>query len=353
MTARTQLDPEEARQLLRNYGLKLYGVRPLPLGTINSNYRVETDAGPLFLRINEGKTEHDVRFETDLIWHLGSRGLPTPQVFRTLRGEPFTLLPDRSAGPAKPVMLMAWVPGHELSEDQIGEEEAQLAGAVLARLHLCGAGFRRARTGIYTLSHVQDRVQRLHDDPRVPDGTVEYLRREVLRLKDSRRNDLPTGLGHNDLFPDNLLFTKACRRRHQVGWVLDLEQAATLPYAYDVAVALLSFCAPVAGTDAQDEERIGPVLRSRGRALLSGYQEVRPLSEAERLGLYQETRFAALRFTVTRLTDVHLRRQKDISPPRSVSEQGTPVHSKDYRDFLRRLEQLESIGPEDFAEGLC
>ena len=76
----------------------------------------------------------------------------------------------------------------------------------------------------------------------------------------TRQRDLPSGIGHSDLFPDNLLFAGRRTVRIQavtrsgplgqlapLGWILDLEQAATIPYIYDVAVALLSFCAPTAG----------------------------------------------------------------------------------------------------------
>src|SRR5207244_2455040 len=96
------------------------------------------------------------------------------------------------------------------------------------------------------------------------------------------------------------------------------------------------------------EERLGPLRHGAARALLDGYQAERPLSAAEREGLYEELRFAALRFTVTRLTDVHLRAggRKD-GPPAS-----RPLHTKDYRDYLWRLQALMDLGPGPLCPGL-
>ncbi len=318
---RTPLTEADAERLLCRFALRLRGLRPLPVGTVNSNFAIDTDAGPLFLRVNEGKTPADAAFEAGLVWVLGGAGFPTPALWRTRSGAPFTLFRDRHTGLDKPVMVMSWVHGQERTEDQIGEAAARSVGATLARLHRAAAGFPHARPGAYTLAQIHARIARLHAEPRVPDGIVEHLQREAERLAAARDPGLPAGTGHQDLFPDNVLFHADRRRADEVAWVLDLEQAATVPYTYDLAVALLSFCAPT-----------GPLLLPHARALLAGYHDVRPLLPTEQRGLYEELRFAALRFTVTRLTDVHL-------------HQGTwGAHSKDYRDFLRRLDWLAEIG---------
>ncbi|HUH05847.1 MAG TPA: hypothetical protein VML75_27850, partial [Kofleriaceae bacterium] len=54
--------------------------------------------------------------------------------------------------------------------------------------------------------------------------------------------------------------------------------------------------------------------------------------------LYVETRAAAMRFTVTRITDVYL--------PRTGNEE------KDFRRYLARLQHLRAIGADGFAAWL-
>lgn len=334
---RTLLTLEDLEPLLAQYPLRARALTPVNAGTINSNYRLDTAEGPLFLRVNEGKREKDARFEAELIWHLGSRGVRTPQLWRTRRGEPYVLLPGQGGAPPKPVMIMGWVPGVEIPEEEIGPEAAREIGAALGRLHRAAASFPQGREGIYTLAHIAARIRRLHAEPRVPDGIVEFLGREAERLAGARDGSLPRGVGHSDLFPDNVLF--AGRRRPELLCILDLEQAATIPYVYDIAVSLLSFCAAPRRAEAPEEPRLGPLRLAPARALVEGYEALRPLSEAERAGLYEELRYAALRFTTTRLTDVHLRAR-----PAGEGAPAPAAHSKDYRDFLRRLEALQEAG---------
>ncbi len=111
---KTLITPDQAREIVRHYNLTLRGLWPLARGTINSNYLIDTDAGPLFLRVSEGKLSADAQFEAGLIWHLGSRGLRTPALWRTRSGDAYVPLPRLSsahakAGAGQPVMLMSCV----------------------------------------------------------------------------------------------------------------------------------------------------------------------------------------------------------------------------------------------------
>jgi homoserine kinase type II len=72
-----------------------------------------------------------------------------------------------------------------------------------------------------------------------------------------------------------------------------------------------------------------------------GYESIRPLSDVERRGLWSEGRFAALRFTITRITDYALRAHAE--GPRVV---------KDWRRFRMRFEKLQQIGPDGLARAL-
>jgi homoserine kinase type II len=65
----------------------------------------------------------------------------------------------------------------------------------------------------------------------------------------------------------------------------------------------------------------------------NGYERVRPLGERELRGLLAEGSFAALRFTITRITDYALR--ENAAGPRVV---------KDWQRFLMRFEKLQELG---------
>ena len=367
---KTLLAADDLRGILRQYSLRLRDFTAIPQGTINSNYCVQSDEGPLFLRICEGKSLSDVAFESSLIWHLGSAGLRTPPLWRTRSGSPF--VPFR---PGQPVMLFSWVQGRQLTDVEIDEAHAFHIGELLARLHLATDDLRHGHTGIYTPVHLAQRLQHLRHDAQAHAAVgpvLTSLAHELEWLSRTRLATLPRGIGHSDLFPDNLLFpSKPLRHRkggaqtppERSGWVLDLEQAATVPRIYDLSVSLLACCAPVPElalqtstaseldwtaaqrtseppANAPDVERIGPLCAHTARALVAGYQSLRALSPEEWLGLYAELRFAALRFTITRLTDVH---RYGTPQPRAV------VAGKDFREFLWRLHRLIATP----AEQLC
>ena len=121
---------------------------------------------------------------------------------------------------------------------------------------------------------------------------------------------LPIGHIHADLFPDNVFFLD-----DHLSGVIDFYFAATDLLAYDVAVCLNAWCF----------EPDFSFNVTKSRALLGGYQCVRPLSAAEQAALPVLCQGAAIRFLLTRLYDW-------LNTPA-----GALVTRKDPLEYLRRL----------------
>ena len=151
------------------------------------------------------------------------------------------------------------------------------------------------------------------------------LRAKLERTEAARDPRLPSGLIHGDLFRDNVLWDE----RGEIAALLDFESACEGTFAYDLMVTVLSWCV---GDDLQ------PPLAT---ALRAGYERVRPLTQEEKRGLHAEAGFAALRFTVTRITDYAMR--GNAHGPRVV---------KDWRRFLKRYEILERLGNDGLLRAL-
>ena len=100
--------------------------------------------------------------------------------------------------------------------------------------------------------------------------------------------DLPQGVIHADLFPDNVFFLG-----DTLSGLIDFYFACTDTLAYDVAVCLNAWCF----------EPDHSFNVTKGRELLQGYMRTRPLVAAELDALPLLARGAALRFLLTRLTD--------------------------------------------------
>jgi homoserine kinase type II len=310
------LSAADVMELVQGFGLSGYrSHRAISAGTINTNLAVELTGGNYFLRINEGKALPDVEREARVIEHLSARGVPTPPALRGSGGEPW--LSWRGLY----VSLFPWVPGEVLARDAMGEAEARQAGAALAGMHLVGADFPDRRPGRYEPDEIARRFATIEArsgrDPDLHAATAE-IGPELARLASARAPRLPEGLIHGDLFIDNVLFDGG-----RLVALLDFEQASWGRLAYDLAVSVLAFGF---GTDDFRPEVT--------RAVNAGYAAVRTPTVEERLALPDELCFAACRFAVTRITDVHLRRA-DGAPP-----------GKDYRRYLQRLRALKrQLGP--------
>ena len=306
------LTASDVREILNSFGFapdSYQGHAPIAVGTVNTNVRVETAAGPRFLRVNEGKTEDDVAREAAIVAFVAARGVPTPAPALTTAGAPFARWRGEFAS------LFPWSPGRTLSRAEMTPEHARQAGTALAKLHRAGAAFPDHRPGRYEPEEIARRLAQVATvagaDPDLT-AAVATLGPELAALAVERRSDVPLGLIHGDLFIDNVLYDGPT-----LASLLDFEQASWGRLVYDVAVTLLAFAF------GRDDFRPDVV-----RALLAGYVAERPPAPAEREAFGAELRFAACRFAVTRITDVYLKRTAGAAP------------GKDFRRYLLRLRRV-------------
>lgn len=306
------LSAQDVIQVLSAFNVGGYeGHDPIAAGTINTNLRVRTAQGPLFLRVNEGKGEEDVAREGAIVAHLAARGVPTPLPLAGPGGRRYTNLGDAW------ISVFPWVPGKTLKRDEVGVTQASHAGTALAQLHKAGADFGDHRPGRYEPDEIARRLAEIKASSDVTLAQAQQiLDSELSRLAGVRSPHLPLGLIHGDLFIDNVLFAEDGR----LTALLDFEQASWGRLAYDVAVTVLAF-----GFGYDD---FRPEVT---RALLDAYCAERPPTADECDGFGAELAFAACRFAVTRITDVHMRRG-----------QGAPA-GKDFQRYLLRLAAVKRV----------
>ena len=321
----TELDDAAVAVLAREYGLgSVSRWRRIPVGTINSNYELETAAGHYFLRLNQGKTADDVRYEHGLVAELAARGVSTPCPLPTKHGDSFANFGD------KQVSLFPWLEGEHRQGDAITEAVAREVGAALALLHDCGHDLaeRFARSGIYTTADMEVRWRGFRDsaDPELADAIAELgAEFEWLAGVASVREEASRGIIHGDLFPDNVLFKLQCDA--EIAALIDFEQASVGSSIYDLAVCINAWCF-------DGQLRPGLV-----RAMAAGYGQRRCLRQADVAALHCELRASALRFAVTRITDIHLA--------------GLERAGKDFREYLVRLSLWQTMGEAELVSLLA
>ncbi len=278
--------------------------RGIEAGTVNTSYALDLASGRYFLRLYEEQDLDGAAREAELLSHLSSSGVPTPAPIAGEDGAFVRLLEGR------PAALFPWVDGDILCQKRVTPEAARIVGAALARIHVaggpCGAGRFHPEAIIERSAGITDAALR------------DELRERVVAVAALRRADLPSGLVHGDLFRDNVLWNEG-----KIAALLDFESAHHGPFIFDVAVTVLSW--------SYSSELELPILR----AIADGYQSVRRFTDAERLAFFDEATFAALRFTITRITDDAIR------------------VGKKWQRFVERREALAAIGRKKLAEALA
>jgi homoserine kinase type II len=190
-------------------------------------------------------------------------------------------------------------------------------GEALAKLHLAGLHFTGHRANALSVEgwrplyeHCRDRADEVQRDLK------EFLGAELAHLEQSWPRDLPQGIIHADLFPDNVFFLGS-----KLSGLIDFYFACTDALAYDVAVCLNAWC-----FETDHSYNV-----TKGKSLLQAYAQVRPLSDAERDALPLLARGAALRFLLTRLVDWF-----DVPP-------GALVRPKDPLEYVRKLRFHQAV----------
>jgi homoserine kinase type II len=190
-------------------------------------------------------------------------------------------------------------------------------GEALARLHLAGADFGKRRENALGIeswralyAHAKDRGDSVRP------GLCAEIARELDALDKSWPRNLPQGVIHADLFPDNVFFLG-----DKLSGVIDFYFACTDTLAYDVAICLNAWC-----FEADHSFNV-----TKGRALLKSYANVRALSGEKRAALPVLARGAAVRFLLTRLIDW-------LAVPN-----GALVKPKDPLEYYRKLRFHQSV----------
>ena len=295
MAVYTQLGAEALARLIAEFDVgALVSAKGIAEGVSNSNWLIDTtgtengdhgNTGARFiLTMYETRTEvADLPFFLGLLDHLAARGCPVPRTIHDRAGAAYRLLDGKA------VALIEFLPGVSVSQPTAAQ--ARSVGAALARVHLAAADFAMPRANAMGPATWADLLGQCGPEglASIAPSLAALVPAELAWLAAHWPTNLPHGVIHADLFPDNVLMLGA-----EVTGLIDFYFACTDLLAYDVAVTHAAWCFSADGT------RFSPEVSA---ALLAGYQSVRPLSTAERAALPVLARGAAMRFIATRAYD--------------------------------------------------
>ena len=311
MAVYTDVSADDLTEFLGRYDIgTLRSYKGIAEGVENSNFLVHTDAGNFILTLYEKRVaEGDLPFFLGLMEHLAARGLTCPQPVKNKMGG----MLGRIAG--RPAAIVTFLDGLWIRKPNAGHCAA--VGEALARLHLAGADFAILRPNALSVDSWRPMYE--HAGPRgdsVRPGLCNEIVKELEVLEKSWPRNLPGGVIHADLFPDNVFFLG-----DKLSGLIDFYFACNDTLAYDIAVCLNAWC-----FEPDHSYNV-----TKGRALLKAYSKVRALSDDERAALPVLSRGAAMRFLLTRLVDW-------LAVP-----DGALVRPKDPLEYFRKLRFHQSV----------
>jgi homoserine kinase type II len=283
MAVYTHLSDADLAALLAQYDLgAVISCTGVAEGVENTNYALTTARGRFMLTLFERRVaEADLPFFMGVMARLAERGFHAPQPILTRDGSFLSRAHD------KPAAIVSFLDGAWPRAPTLAHCAA--IGETLARMHVALEGFALTRTNALGPADWELLIRpRLKLAESLHPGLAALVERDLEETRGRWPSGLPRGVIHADLFPDNALFVG-----ERVSGVIDFYFACTDFLSYDLAVCLNAWCF-------EDERSYSP---ERGAAMIAAYNDVRPLSAAEREALPTLARGAALRFFATRLAD--------------------------------------------------
>ncbi len=313
MAVYTEVSDEALRDFLALYDIgDVVSFKGIAEGVENSNFLLQTRRGQFILTLYEKRVRAaDLPFFIGLMEHLARRGVTCPQPVRNRAGETLGELVGR------PAAVVTFLDGLWVRRPNVGHCGA--VGEALARMHLAGADFGLMRPNALSVDGWPPllRTAEARADEVAP-GLRSQSASELAFLQAHWPSGLPGGVIHADLFNDNVFFIG-----ERLSGLIDFYFACTDALAYDLAICICAWCF----------EPDGAFNVSKGQALISAYERVRPLTDAEVSALPVLSRGAALRFMLTRLVD-----WLNVPPGAKVA----PKNPLEYRDKLRFHQRVKS-----------
>jgi homoserine kinase type II len=311
MAVYTKLEHQEVRQFLEQYNINnLKDYKGITEGVENTNYLIKTSEQDYILTIYEKRVdENDLPFFINLLSNLSENKFPCPKPIANKNNEKINKIKNKNAA------LVTFLSGQ--SKNKITSEECFEIGKITAQLHEITKKFNVSRKNNLSIESWQNIFEKTIKQKIDLDETIIKKTNNYLNfLKDNWPKNLPQGIIHADLFPDNIFFTN-----NKVSGIIDFYFACNDFFAYEIAICINSICFDNNST----------FNMTKAKNLIDGYSSVRTLSEDEKKYLPILSMGAAMRFFLTRLYDFY------------HTDNKADVKIKDPFEYLKKIEFHSTI----------
>ena len=311
MAVYTKLEHQEVEQFLKQYNINNFkDYKGITEGVENTNYFIKTSQQDYILTIYEKRVdENDLPFFIKLLSSLSDNRFPCPKPIANKNNEKINKIKNKNAA------LVTFLNGQ--SKNKITSEDCFEIGKITAQLHEITKKFKISRKNNLSIESWQNIFEKtIKKKIDLDESIIKKTKNYLNFLKDKWPKDLPQGIIHADLFPDNIFFTN-----NKVSGIIDFYFACNDFFAYEIAICINSLCFDNNST----------FNMTKAKNLIDGYTSIRTLSEDEKKYLPILSMGAAMRFFLTRLYDFY------------HTDNKADVKIKDPFEYLKKIEFHSTI----------
>ena len=312
MAVYTQISIDELNVFLSNYNIdninEFSGIKG---GTSNSNYLLTADNKKFILTIFEERTnQENLPFYFDLMNHLNAHDIKCPEVIKDKQGNFSNFIKEKHA------VITSFLTGSSL--EKIKPIHCSNLGLTIAKMHNASEKLNIKRENELGFDKLGIIIEKLKTYKKhIDDEKLTFIEDEFLFLSREISKDLPSGIIHADLFPDNIFFEE-----NNLTGIIDFYFSCNDFYAYEIAICLNAWCFE----DSNNE--FNP---TKAKYLLGSYNQERKFSNEEVEALPLLARASALRYLLTRLLDFYSHEDSDL------------ILKKDPNEYISKLKFHQSV----------
>ena len=312
MAVYTQISIDELNVFLSNYNIdninEFSGIKG---GTSNSNYLLTAVNKKFILTIFEERTnQENLPFYFDLMNHLNAHDIKCPEVIKDKQGNFSNSIKQKHA------VITSFLTGSSL--EKIKPIHCSNLGLTIAKMHNASEKLNIKRENELGFDKLGIIIEKLKTYKKyIDDEKLKFIEDEFLFLSREISKDLPSGIIHADLFPDNIFFEE-----NNLTGIIDFYFSCNDFYAYEIAICLNAWCFE----DSNNE--FNP---TKAKYLLGSYNQERKFSNEEVEALPLLARASALRYLLTRLLDFYSHEDSDL------------ILKKDPNEYISKLRFHQSV----------
>ncbi|MEE2694949.1 MAG: homoserine kinase [Pseudomonadota bacterium] len=282
MAVHTKLSKTNINKILLGYKLGKYlRSKGIKEGIENTNYLIETDKSKFILTIFENRVnKSQIPFFFEVMINSNSCGIDCPVPIKNNNGEYVNVVKE------KKMAIFNFLEGR--SKKVWNDNDCFLVGEKLARFHFANKNSTNKSKNIFGTSYWKRILKKCENDlDRIIPNSRKIIKDEISFISSNWPKNLPMGIIHADLFPDNVFF-----QRNKISGFLDFYFSCNDFLLYDIAITLNAWCF-----------KNKKFKENYFNSLLRGYESIRRISKNEKKNINIFLRGASLRFLLTRMHD--------------------------------------------------